>query len=194
MSDATKIYELYAESKAADQESQKYVDSDGSMWLDQHMRLHRIDGPAIERNNGDKEWWLHGAWHREGAPAIEHADGYKEWRMHGKKHREDAPAVEWANGGKQWWLHGKRHREGAPAIERADGTKMWFLHGTMHREDGPAIEWAANDLKDEWWLNDVQYENVAAWAEAVLKMHNEPHDDAAVQKYVRMILTKDDLL
>jgi hypothetical protein len=65
MSDDAKIYELYVESKAADQESQKYVDSDGSVWLDQHMRLHRMDGPAIERNNGDKEWWLHGASYKD---------------------------------------------------------------------------------------------------------------------------------
>ena len=23
-------------------------------------KLHREDGPAVERSNGDKEWWLNG--------------------------------------------------------------------------------------------------------------------------------------
>ena len=73
-----------------------------------------------------------------------------------------------------------------------NGDKEWCLHGELHREDGPAIESANGDKF--WWLNDVQYKNVAAWAKAVLMMRNEPHDDAAVQKYVRCILTKDDLI
>lgn len=45
--------------------------------------LHRDDGPAIEWENGDKEWWLNG-----------------------HKHRLDGPAVEWANGQVEWWVHG----------------------------------------------------------------------------------------
>jgi hypothetical protein len=94
--------------------------------------------------------------------------GVKEWRLHGKLHRKDGPAVEWMN-----------------------GNKNWFLHNKLHREDGPAIEY---DGGEEWWLNGVQYKNVAAWAEAVLKMRNEPHDEDAVQQFVRMILTKDDLI
>jgi hypothetical protein len=87
------------------------------------------------------------------------------------------------HGGKKWRLHG---------IVLVNGTKMWWLHGKLHREDGPAIELADGDK--EWWLNDVYYANADAWAQALLKMRNEPHDEESVQKFVRMILTKDDLL
>ena len=119
-------------------------------------------------------------------------NGDKEWRLHGELHREDGPAIELANGDKSWWLHGKIHRNNGPAMEIANGNKLWFLHGKLHREDGPAIE-SANNVK-QWCLNDVRYPNADAWAKAVLKMHNKPNNDAAVQKFVRMILTKDDLL
>ena len=112
--------------------------------------------------------------------------------MHGKRHREGAPAIEGVNGDTEWWLNGKRHREGAPAIEHANGYKGWWLNGKRHREDGAAIEHANGDK--EWWLNDVQHKNVVAWAQALLKMHNKPHDAEAVQKFVRAILTKDDLI
>jgi hypothetical protein len=33
-----------------------YSNGDKEWYLD--GRLHRIDGPAIERANGHKEWWL----------------------------------------------------------------------------------------------------------------------------------------
>jgi hypothetical protein len=118
--------------------------------------------------------------------------GNKLWYLHGKLHREDGPAVEWVNGDKEWWLHGKRHRENAPAVEYANGTKTWYLHGELHREDGPAIEYANGDKN--WFLHNAYYANVADWAKALFKMRNEPHDDAAVQKYIRHILMKDDLI
>ena len=30
------------------------------IWTDRRMRLHRRDGPSVERSNGKKEWWHHG--------------------------------------------------------------------------------------------------------------------------------------
>ena len=51
-------------------------------------KLHREDGPAIERANGDKEWWLNGKFHREDGPAIEYADGTKEWYLSNKLYSE----------------------------------------------------------------------------------------------------------
>jgi hypothetical protein len=146
MSDATKIYELYVENAAANEQPQ--------------MKVNKY--------------------------------GVKEWRLHGKLHREDGPAIEWANGSKHWYLHGKRHREGAPAVDNISGHKEWWLHNMRHREDGAAVE-LANGNKD-WYLKDKRYKDANAWAKAVLMMHNKPHDDAAVQKYVRHILTKDDLI
>ena len=118
--------------------------------------------------------------------------GGKEWRLHGKLHREDGPAVEWVNGNKFWYHHGALHREDGAAAEYADGTQQWYLHDILHREDGAAIEYA-NGTK-AWFLHGKEYKNADAWAKAVLEMRNKPHDADAVQKYMRAILTKDDLL
>jgi len=70
-------------------------------------KTHREDGPAIEWNSGEKEWYLNGQFHREGGPAIESADGTKMWYLYGMPHREDGPAVEFADGYKQYWFNGK---------------------------------------------------------------------------------------
>jgi len=47
-------------------------------------KLHREDGPAIERTNGTKEWWINGKLHR-----IEKANGDKYWYINGKPLTED---------------------------------------------------------------------------------------------------------
>ena len=91
-------------------------------------KLHREDGPAIERADGDKQWWLNGQVHRKDGPAYEHANGTRLWLLNDKLHREDGPAKEWADGSKEWWVNGKRHREDGPAFERANGTRLWFLN------------------------------------------------------------------
>lgn len=53
-----------------------------------------------------KEWYLDGKLHREDGPAIEKYDGTKSWWLNGKLHREDGPAYEGKNGIKEWWLNG----------------------------------------------------------------------------------------
>lgn len=58
-------------------------------------------------SDGTKEWWLNGKLHRSDGPALERANGTKEWLLHGKPHRTNGPAVEFANGAKVWWLNGK---------------------------------------------------------------------------------------
>ena len=92
-------------------------------------KLHREDGPAVERVSGDKYWWLNGKWHREDGPAFECPDGTKHWYSNGQWHREDGPAIEEADGTKSWYLNGKLHREDGPAVEYANGTKYWYLNG-----------------------------------------------------------------
>jgi hypothetical protein len=74
-------------------------------------KLHREDGPAIERNDGDKEWYINGL-----------------------RHREDGPAIEMYNGTLQWWVFGNIHREDGPAIEYPSGHKIWFLDGLEYSE------------------------------------------------------------
>jgi hypothetical protein len=54
-------------------------------WHNKRGQLHRNDDPAIERTNGDKEWWCDGKRHRVDGLAIERADGYKAWWVDGKE-------------------------------------------------------------------------------------------------------------
>jgi hypothetical protein len=56
-------------------------------------QLHRTDGPAIEWNDGSKEWYINGKRHREDGPAIEFDGDHKSWYLNGKKYSE------------QDWLH-----------------------------------------------------------------------------------------
>jgi hypothetical protein len=74
-------------------------------------------------------WYLKNKLHREDGPAIERASGTKYWYLNGQCHREDGPAIEYANGNKSWYLNGQYHREDGPAIEYADGNKSWYLNG-----------------------------------------------------------------
>jgi hypothetical protein len=44
-----------------------------------------LDGPAIEWNDGSKQWWVAGKRHRLDGPAIEYATGLKQWWVNGKE-------------------------------------------------------------------------------------------------------------
>jgi len=63
-------------------------------------------------NNGNTIWYLPSKgkdyWHRTNGPAIERIDGSKGWWVDDKLHRLDGPAVEWADGTKQWFVDGKQ--------------------------------------------------------------------------------------
>jgi len=50
-------------------------------------KLHRIDGPAIEYNDGDKEYYLDHKLHRLDGPAVDYSDR-KEWWIHGEHYSE----------------------------------------------------------------------------------------------------------
>ncbi|HED38332.1 MAG TPA: hypothetical protein ENI76_08835 [Ignavibacteria bacterium] len=63
---------------------------------------------VIINENGDKYHTLNEKLHREDGPAVEKANGEKHWYVNNKCHREDGPAVEKANGDKEWYLNGKR--------------------------------------------------------------------------------------
>jgi len=104
------------------------ADSDQVMWR-LNDKLHREDGPAYIRADGDQEWYLNGKPHRTDGPAVITAKGTQEWWLNGKLHREDGPAVIYADGGQAWWLNDKLHREDGPAVIWADGTQEWRLNG-----------------------------------------------------------------
>jgi hypothetical protein len=97
-------------------------------WRNSEGELHRTDGPAVERADGSREWYLNGLLHREDGPARELANSRRAWYQNGQLHRTDGPAVEWASGTRMWCRNGQQHREDGPAIERADGTREWWLN------------------------------------------------------------------
>jgi hypothetical protein len=122
------------------------------VWRNPAWQLHREDGPAVEFENGDEEWYFYGEKHRLDGPACIRG-GSKIWYFHGKQHREDGPAVERVNGDKEWWVHGQRHRTDGPSIEHDDRERReWYLFGQRHREDGPAVDLVIeNGLRYEAW-------------------------------------------
>ena len=59
-------------------------------WFNDKEERHRLDGPAFEGANGDREWWVNNKLHRLDGPAIEYADGDKEWYVNGELMTEKA--------------------------------------------------------------------------------------------------------
>lgn len=85
------------------------MENQGKPWCKEWRvdgKLHRIDGPAREYENGEKYWFSEGNIHRENGPAAEFSDGTKIWYIKGKCHRIDGPAIEYSNGDKEWWIDG----------------------------------------------------------------------------------------
>lgn len=84
-----------------------YLDGSVLNYYDVYLIPHRLDGPAIERKDGDHEWYQNGKLHRLDGPALDYASGYKAWWQNGKIHRLDGPAIEWSNGRRSWYINGK---------------------------------------------------------------------------------------
>ena len=140
--------------------------------------FHRLDGPAIEWANGEKEYWIEGKRHRLDGPAVEWRSGTKQYWVNGKCHRLDGPAVEYADGRKMYWVEGKLHRLDAPAIEYADGRKEYWVEGKLHRLDGPAIELKSTDGRKHkyYYVNNVDITD---------KIKSIKEED--IPKYLRML-------
>ncbi len=75
------------------------------------------DQPICATDSYGKEWYLNGKLHREDGPAIERANGSKEWHLNGKRHREDGPAIEWSSGTKDWYLNGEKYDKESYIVE-----------------------------------------------------------------------------
>ncbi len=58
------------------------------VYYNEKDQLHRLDGPAIEWNDGSKEWWINNERHREDGPAVEYTGGYKEWFLNYEEYSE----------------------------------------------------------------------------------------------------------
>lgn len=76
-------------------------------YFNSHGQFHRLNGPAVIKEDGTKEWRINDLLHRKNGPAVEYPDGRKEWWIKGYLHREDGPAVECSNGDVQWFILGK---------------------------------------------------------------------------------------
>ncbi len=63
--------------------------SHGTEYINDRGEYHRLDGPAIEWNNGDRSWWINGERHREDGPAVETTSGYKAWYLNDKNYSEE---------------------------------------------------------------------------------------------------------
>jgi len=96
---------------------------------DARARAHRVDGPALVRADGHREWCVEGLWHRIDGPAVILADGTCRYLQHGRLHRVDGPAVIAAGGGEEWWCDGVRHRTDGPALIPPAGEREWWLQG-----------------------------------------------------------------
>lgn len=149
-------------------------------------KIHREDGPAVESQNGSKEWHIEGKLHskqisdncggyvkyylkdeeghREDGPAIESSDGTKIWLNNGLLHREDVAAKEWANGDKEWWLNGKLHREDGPAIDmpiKYNTIKQSnFCYGKIYHVEDKGFAGIVNFNEEgkSWFINGIEYQ------------------------------------
>jgi hypothetical protein len=88
-----------------------YKDGTTSGKINESKILHRVGGPAIEKADGTKVWWVDGKCHRVDGPAVEHSNGYRMWFVHDKMHRVDGPARESASGAKEWWIDDEEYTE-----------------------------------------------------------------------------------
>ena len=131
-------------------------------------KLNREDDePAVERANGDKEWYLNDVRTRTDAPAIIKSDGSEYWYKNGVLDRDDdEPAVlEYVDTiedgvsepiilfNKYWYTNGNLNRGGGEAaVENADGSREWYTNGKLNRGgDEPAVTRTNGD--EEWWTN-----------------------------------------
>ena len=46
--------------------------------------IHRLDGPAVEWEDGSKAWWVDNKIHRLDGPAVEFEEGSTHWWLNGK--------------------------------------------------------------------------------------------------------------
>ena len=84
------------------------VDGHGNrLYYNSAGQLHRDDGPAVEYEDGRKEWWQNGQLHRTHGPAAIWWHGTKEWHQNGKLHRTDGPAIISKTGVPSFWLNGE---------------------------------------------------------------------------------------
>ena len=83
----------------------------GDIYYYLNGRIHRTDGPAIDRANGSKEYWINGKRHRVGKPAVTIIEVNRcRYYINGELHRIDGPAIhdlDNPENGKYFFIEGK---------------------------------------------------------------------------------------
>jgi hypothetical protein len=117
-------------------------------------KLQRTDqygicqGPAIERENGDREWYFDSVLHCTKGAAIERVNGTREHYLYGSRHCTNGPAIELPDGTQEWFCDNVHHRIGGAAVMRpvrdASGSIIgvyleWWVNGSLNNEYGAAI-------------------------------------------------------
>jgi hypothetical protein len=157
-----------------------YSGNGGTIWLHRNSRHLSYDDDYYlyykEDYNSSKKYKIERDIHRLDKPAIEWDDGVKEYRKYGRLHRKDGPAIEFPDdvpclGDKDikkcqgvWFYNGKPHRVGGPVCEGRmphcfvpcyfglgyqeylpfrelcfGPHTIWCENGMLHRIDGPAL-------------------------------------------------------
>ena len=83
-------------------------------------------GDRFYLNDEDEE-------HRLDGPAVEFQNGEKEWRINGNNHRNIGPADEWWDGEKRWYFKNKLHRIGG-LVSFYDG--YCYIHSKSYSKKG----------------------------------------------------------
>lgn len=125
--------------------------------------IHRLDKPAIEWDDGVKEYRHYGLLHREDGPAIEFGDDISYigdtkvkkcqgvWFYNGKPHRIGGPVFEGRTPNCFIpFYFGLGNVEYKPFRELCFGPHtIWCENGLLHRIDGPALysEWS-----EQWYI------------------------------------------
>jgi len=84
------------------------VDKYGTIYYyNKKGKLHRLNGPAVERIDGSKMYYVNGELHRLDGPANVGTNGELEYWVNGKRHRLDGPAIIHSDGEVEYWVNGK---------------------------------------------------------------------------------------
>ena len=101
------------------------------------------DGLPVRQvlKNGDVEWRLpNGTLHRLDGPAHERADGVRTWYVNGRRHRLNGPAVE-RGSDYSWYVRGRRVAATLDLNELYDDGEIELLTHVLStwQPDGPTV-------------------------------------------------------
>ena len=116
----------------------------------------------VVNSAGCKHWYYNNKLHRGNGPAIERRSGMQLWYEEITEEeyialptKKGAYKIICSNGNVIWMKDDKRHRLNGYAFSRKDGYRAWHVNGDRHRTDGPAITY--KDVDKYWYLNGFHY-------------------------------------